>query len=91
MVGTSLWAVGLVICMILLALGFDVERGQTMCAAGTVIGVLMLLWEHSTAGITAGSASSAGQFRTFRAARANGSVKVNVLPCPGLLHTDAEP
>ena len=73
MVGTSLWAVGLVICMILLALGFDVERGQTMCAAGTV------------------SASSAGQFRTFRAARANGSVKVNVLPCPGLLHTDAEP
>ena len=54
MVGTSLWAVGLVICMILLALGFDVERGQTMCAeraqtvceAGTVIGVLMLLWEH---------------------------------------------
>ena len=81
MVGTSLWAVGLVICMILLALGFDVERGQTMCAAGTVIG----------AGITAGSVSSAGQFRTFRAARANGSVKVNVLPCPGLLHTDAEP
>ena len=46
MVGTSLWAVGLVICMILLALGFDDERGQTMCAAGTVIGVLMLLWEH---------------------------------------------
>ena len=46
MVGTSLWAVGLVICMILLALGVDVERGQTMCAAGTVIGVLMLLWEH---------------------------------------------
>ena len=45
----------------------------------------------STAGITAGSVSSAGQFRTFRAARANGSVKVNVLPCPGLLHTDAEP
>ena len=36
----------LVICMILLAFGINVERLQTMCAAGTVIGVLMLVWEH---------------------------------------------
>lgn len=27
-------------------LGINVERLQTMCAAGTVIGVLMLVWEH---------------------------------------------
>ena len=26
--------------------GINVERLQTMCAAGTVIGVLMLVWEH---------------------------------------------
>ena len=39
--GTALWAIALVICMILLAFGINVERLQTMCAAGTVIGVLM--------------------------------------------------
>lgn len=44
--GTALWAIALVICMILLAFGINVERLQTMCAAGTVIGVLMLVWEH---------------------------------------------
>ena len=27
-------------------LGINVERLQTACAAGTVIGVLMLVWEH---------------------------------------------
>ena len=42
--GTALWAIALVICMILLAFGINVERLQTMCAAGTVIGVLMLVW-----------------------------------------------
>jgi len=44
--GTALWAIALVACMILLAIGINVERAQTMCAAGTVVGVLMLVWEH---------------------------------------------
>ena len=30
--GTALWAIALVICMILLAFGINVERLQTMCA-----------------------------------------------------------
>ena len=34
------------VLVILLAFGINVERLQTMCAAGTVIGVLMLVWEH---------------------------------------------
>ena len=48
--GTALWAIALVACMILLAIGINVERAQTMCAAGTVVGVLMLVWEHFARG-----------------------------------------
>ncbi|WP_026646460.1 DUF2530 domain-containing protein [Bifidobacterium ruminantium] len=44
--GTALWAIALEVCMILLAIGINAERAQTMCAAGTVVGVLMLVWEH---------------------------------------------
>ena len=46
MFGTALWAIALVVCMILLAFGIHAERAQTMCAAGTVVGVIMLVWEH---------------------------------------------
>lgn len=46
MFGTALWAIALIVCMVLQAIGFNVEKGQTMCAAGTVIGVIMLVWEH---------------------------------------------
>ena len=42
MFGTALWAIALV----LIAFGIDAERAQTVCEAGTVIGVLMLVWEH---------------------------------------------
>ena len=38
--GTALWAI------VLLAFGINAERAQTVCEAGTVIGVLMLVWEH---------------------------------------------
>ena len=31
---------------VLIAFGIDAERAQTVCEAGTVIGVLMLVWEH---------------------------------------------
>ena len=42
MFGTALWAIALVVCIVLIAFGIDAERAQ----AGTVIGVLMLVWEH---------------------------------------------
>ena len=43
---TALWAIALVVCIVLIAFGIDAERAQTVCEAGTVIGVLMLVWEH---------------------------------------------
>ena len=46
MFGTALWAIALVVCIVLIAFGIDAERAQTVCEAGTVIGVLMLVWEH---------------------------------------------
>ena len=44
--GTALWTVALVAATVLLFLGFDVLRGLVVCACGTVIGVMMLIWEH---------------------------------------------
>lgn len=44
--GTALWAIALIVCIVLLAFGINAERAQTVCEAGTVIGVLMLVWEH---------------------------------------------
>ena len=44
--GTALWAIALIVCIVLLAFGIDAERAQTVCEAGTIIGVLMLVWEH---------------------------------------------
>ena len=46
MFGTALWAIALVVCIVLIAFGIHAERAQTVCEAGTVIGVLMLVWEH---------------------------------------------
>lgn len=46
MFGTALWAIALVVCIVLIAFGIDAERAKTVCEAGTVIGVLMLVWEH---------------------------------------------
>lgn len=40
MFGTALWAIALVVCIVLIAFGIDAERAQTVCEAGTVIGVL---------------------------------------------------
>ena len=44
--GTARWAIALIVCIVLLAFGINAERAQTVCEAGTVIGVLMLVWEH---------------------------------------------
>lgn len=46
LVGTGLWTLALVVCLILGALAFDVETARTICASGVVVGVLMLIWEH---------------------------------------------
>ncbi len=44
--GTVVWAIALMACMVLTACGIQAERAQTICTAGTVIGVFMLIWEH---------------------------------------------
>ncbi len=44
--GTTLWAIALIVCIVLLAFGINAERAQPVCEAGTVIGVLMLVCEH---------------------------------------------
>ena len=46
LIGTSLWALALIVCTILLFLEFDVLRVLIVCTAGTVIGVAMLIWEQ---------------------------------------------
>ncbi|PLS29700.1 phosphoserine aminotransferase [Bifidobacterium parmae] len=46
LIGTGLWCVALIVCFILDALGFDVATPLIVCAAGVVVGVLMLIWEH---------------------------------------------
>ncbi|WP_033495426.1 DUF2530 domain-containing protein [Bifidobacterium biavatii] len=44
--GTAMWAVALVVSAILLFAGVPALRVLIVCAAGTVIGVMMLIWEH---------------------------------------------
>lgn len=46
LIGTGLWSAALIACFILDALGFDVATPLIICAAGVVVGVLMLVWEH---------------------------------------------
>ena len=46
LVGTALWSVALVVCLILLAFRLPVLQLLVVCAAGTIIGVMMLIWEH---------------------------------------------
>ena len=124
MFGTARWAIALVVCIVLIAFGIDAERAQTVCEAGTVIGVLMLVWEHFDrwdyrrlgeysaiyprkilkkydARLALSKARRASHYLHLRYLQhlpnvlhhspPNGSTKANVLPCPGLLHTDAEP
>lgn len=46
-IGTALWGVALIVCLVLMAFGFAwAERVMVMCAAGVIIGVLMLIWEY---------------------------------------------
>lgn len=46
LIGTGLWSVALIGCFILDALGFEVSTPLIVCAAGVIVGVLMLIWEH---------------------------------------------
>lgn len=46
LIGTALWCAALIVCAIFLFLDLPVLRGLIVCAAGTVIGVMMLIWEH---------------------------------------------
>lgn len=46
LIGSALWSLALIICIILVTLGIDAQRYLIMCAAGLIIGVMMLIWEH---------------------------------------------
>lgn len=43
---TTLWVVALVVTTILLAMDLTGLQPLIVCVAGTVIGILMLIWEH---------------------------------------------
>lgn len=45
LIGCVLWSVALIVSAILLACGDGLQL-LIMCAAGLVIGVMMLVWEH---------------------------------------------
>ncbi|OZG68053.1 DUF2530 domain-containing protein [Bifidobacterium eulemuris] len=44
-VGTGLWILALLICLLLRALGIDTHDLVYVCEAGVVIGILLLVWE----------------------------------------------
>lgn len=45
-VGTGLWAVALIVCLVLEFVGMHTMPGIAMSACGVIIGLLMLIWEH---------------------------------------------
>lgn len=45
-IGTSLWAVALVVALVLMMLGLHALPLAFMCIAGIAIGILMLIWEY---------------------------------------------
>lgn len=44
-IGTGLWILALLICLLLRALGIDTHDLVYVCEAGVVIGILLLVWE----------------------------------------------
>ncbi|KAA8817901.1 hypothetical protein BW13_01845 [Bifidobacterium sp. UTCIF-37] len=46
LIGTGLWAIALIVCLILEAMSFNAQTARIVCTAGVIIGVLMLIWEH---------------------------------------------
>jgi hypothetical protein len=46
LVGMSLWALGLVVALVLLALGRATFEVPATCAAGIALGAIGLVWEH---------------------------------------------
>ncbi|OZG61385.1 MULTISPECIES: DUF2530 domain-containing protein [Bifidobacterium] len=45
-IGTGLWTVALIVSLVLLVLHYDTVSFVILCAAGVIIGVLMLIWEY---------------------------------------------
>ncbi|MCI1831676.1 MAG: DUF2530 domain-containing protein [Bifidobacterium sp.] len=44
--GTVLWLVALIVSVVLLALHHGAMNLVTVCISGTVLGMVLLLWEH---------------------------------------------
>ncbi|OZG63175.1 hypothetical protein BLEM_0440 [Bifidobacterium lemurum] len=44
-IGTGLWILALLICLLLRTLGIDTHDLVYVCEAGVVIGILLLVWE----------------------------------------------
>lgn len=83
-IGTGLWIVALIVVLILLAVGYSVMPLVIMCVAGVIIGLLLLVWEYF----------DRWDYRRLDSNKvhcANGNVRLNVLPCPGALHTVTSP
>lgn len=46
LIGIGLWLLALVVCLVLMACGFNMVRLLIICGSGIVVGMLLLLWEH---------------------------------------------
>lgn len=45
-IGTLIWMIALVVALILATLHITTWFPVTVCTAGTIIGILLLIWEH---------------------------------------------
>lgn len=44
--GTGLWAIALISCIVLDTMGFAMTQACIVCISGVIIGLLLLVWEH---------------------------------------------
>lgn len=44
--GTTLWVAALIVCAMLLALHVPALKELVVCAAGVLVGIILLIWEH---------------------------------------------
>lgn len=45
-IGTALWAIAAVICVIAAWMGANTLKACVVCVTGVIIGLLLLLWEY---------------------------------------------
>ena len=84
-IGICCWVVALIVSIVVFSTAHSEMSRQSMfiCSYGVLIGFALLVWEHFHRRdyrrlISPASSADSGT---------SGSTRLNVLPCPGLLHT----